>query len=467
MSPTTREDAYGLEITCAAPETLAAWNRALDLYFRFRGDPVGTVAAATDETFIRGPVFSGAMKLLGGQPAREPSVARDLEQARARHGNATAIECQHLQALETLAVGDFTRAADIWDEILETAPNDMLALKASHETYFYAGNLAGMRRSATRALARWSPDQPGYGVALGQYAFALEETGDYAAAESHARLGLDLDAEDCWSLHCLAHVYEMQNRHSEALGLLRSTQPVWYKQTLLSAHIWWHLSLRLVEAERFAEALEIFDQTLGAVDADNPFRLTDGTSLLWRLELMGCAVGDRWRALTEKWVQHGETHSNGFLDFHAAMAFAAGPDPAKGAAFWRSLTTAHDDGGSENAETFRTVVKPLASAVRAFRQDDPSRAADGFAQVEADLQRIGGSLAQRELVDRSHASALCAAGRYDEARRLLDTRLSRWPNRSWLLRGMAVLSEVEGREQEAAALRRRADLGLQSWASPP
>ena len=144
---------------------------------------------------------------------------------------------------------------------------------------------------------RWSPDQPGYGVALGQYAFALEETGDYAAAESHARLGLEISPEDCWSLHCLAHVYEMQSRQDDALGLLRATQAVWREQNLLSGHIWWHLALRLVEAGRFGEALEIFDETLGEVEADNPFRLTDGTSLLWRLELAGCSVGDRWRAI--------------------------------------------------------------------------------------------------------------------------------------------------------------------------
>ncbi len=469
MSPSTREDAYGLEISCGDPASVAAWNSALDLYFRFRGDPLEAVAQAlsSDELFIRGPIFTGVMKLLSGQPSDHASVRQDLERARARRDGATAAELCHLEAFEAMARGELTGAADIWDRILETAPNDMLALKCSHETYFYAGNIAGLRASASRALARWSPEDPGYGVALGQYAFGLEESGDYAAAESHARRALDLSAEDCWSLHCLAHVYQMQDRQSDAIGLLHATQPVWAEQTLLSTHIWWHLCLRLVEAERFDAALEIFDQTLSEVPADNPFRLTDGTSLLWRLELAGVSVGPRWRSLAEKWALHAESHSNAFLDLHAAMAFAACPDLAAAERFWQSLSTAHDGGESENAETFRRVAIPLATAIRAFHRGDHGPAADGFASVLADLHRIGGSRAQRELVDRSIAAALCADGRRAEARDLLGSRLAERPNRIWILRNLARLADAEGDERGAQAYRRHAGQMLQSRPEPP
>ena len=87
MSSPAREDSYGLAISCAGPATVAAWDWALDLLFRFRGDPVGTLspAAESDQTFVRGPIFRGVMRLLGGRAPADPSVQHDLDLARARN----------------------------------------------------------------------------------------------------------------------------------------------------------------------------------------------------------------------------------------------------------------------------------------------------------------------------------------------------------------------------------------------
>jgi hypothetical protein len=67
----------------------------------------------------------------------------------------------------------------------------------------------------------------------------------------------------------------------------------------------------------------------------------------------------------------------------------------------------------------------MAGALRQLAGGEPSAAADGLAALEADLWRVGGSDAQREIIEETRIAALLRAGRYVEARDVLDRRLDR------------------------------------------
>ena len=54
-----------------------------------------------------------------------------------------------------------------------------------------------------------------------------------------------------------------------------------------------------------------------------------------------------------------------------------------------------------------------------------SAAADRLAELGPQVWRLGGSDAQREVVEETRIAALLRAGRYDEAREVLDRRLDR------------------------------------------
>ena len=71
------------------------------------------------------------------------------------------------------------------------------------------------------------------------------------------------------------------------------------------------------------------------------------------------------------------------------------------------------------------VVAPLAGALAAMSCGQSSRAADELAALQTQIWRLGGSDAQREVVEETRIHALLRASRYDEARDLLDTRLDR------------------------------------------
>jgi tetratricopeptide (TPR) repeat protein len=455
-------DNFQTDVSMSGGDTLSAWHAAMADYLNFSGTPVGDLEAVNDNAFLLGPVFCAAMKLLSGMDPAGASVGKNIAAMRKALTRVPGAERGHAAAVEQMLLGNFSAAAHTWDTVLVDRPGDILAHKCSHEAWFLVGDAPAMLESTSAALSRIDTDHPAFAVAAAQHGFALEENGDYAAAESWGRLALEIAPSDCWALHCLAHVYETQNRHSDAMALLDAKKPFWSEQNLLNAHIWWHLALRQIEIGDFASALSVFDAHLSDVAASNRFRLTDGTSLLWRLELAGVDVGARWMMMAEKWAQNVTLHTNAFLDMHAALAFSRCPDVPASQVFFDSLDTAFEGSADENAETFHTVVKPL---VRAFSRysTNPLAASSEIEVLLPDLHRLGGSIVQREIVERSYSSALLATGQYAKSERWLAPKLAQHPNTPWVLRDAAQAAMQRGDTANSTLLLRRADLMFGSF----
>ena len=70
-----------------------------------------------------------------------------------------------------LIFSNWVEATIIWDDILQTHPTDILALKLAHDTYFYLGYQKEMKDSVERVLPHWSPDIPLYGLVQYLYIF--------------------------------------------------------------------------------------------------------------------------------------------------------------------------------------------------------------------------------------------------------------------------------------------------------
>jgi hypothetical protein len=73
----------------------------------------------------------------------------------------------------------------------------------------------------------------------------------------------------------------------------------------------------------------------------------------------------------------------------------------------------------------REVIAPLCDAFTALVEHRFHDAAHGLDATLPVLRKVGGSAAQREVVEETLLYALVSAGRSDAARRLLDARLDR------------------------------------------
>jgi hypothetical protein len=107
-----------------------------------------------------------------------------------------------------------------------------------------------------------------------------------------------------------------------------------------------------------------------------------------------------------------------FLALHAAVTLLALGDRA-------GLRALASYAGTHERATFREVAAPLSEALLLMASGDCSRGADRLAALAPQVVRLGGSDAQREVVEEARICALLRADRYDEARAVLDARLDR------------------------------------------
>ena len=427
-------DAQGHDVT-GTPSSVESLDRAIADYYALGGDPVGKLKAAlsTDPSFALGATAIAALFLVGGFRADHAEVKSALKAARAAVGHATPRERLHLEAVETWAEGRLRDAAAVYEEILVDSPTDALALRLAQDAYFLMGQSAAMRDSVARVLPEWRDDDPLTSFVLGARAFGLEETGDYLGAEAAAREALARNPADAWAAHALAHVFEMTGRPEEGVDFLQASRDDWAGAHFMAGHNGWHLGLYLIELGRIDEVLAGFDrQMLPVLANDAALDRIDAASLLWRLELEGVDVGARWAPVRKAWAAHVHDHVLAFNDLHLALAL--GREPKLAAMLGDSLDAYALEGEGDNAVVMRQIGRPLIDAMLSFAKGDYAEAVEGIQPLRYDVWRIGGSHAQREIVDLTLLAAAERAGESRLARALTAERAALRPTARWKAR---------------------------------
>ncbi|XP_031794403.1 tetratricopeptide repeat protein 38 [Sarcophilus harrisii] len=354
---------------------------------------------AADPTFVMGHVIANGLALIGTgtSVALDPGLRLSMETMveLSRKQLLTEREKLHVMAVEMFAKGCLPKACTIWEQILQDYPTDMLALKFSHDTYFYLGYQLQMRDSVARVFPHWAPSIPLSSYVKGIYSFGLMETNLYDQAEQLAREALATDPRDAWSVHTKAHIYEMRAQVREGLTFMESTEPYWMDRDMLACHNYWHWALYLIEGgprrrgaslrrpgpgaagagraepggsakrgpatscSRREEApsrqagspsrqpaadpdpwrpvsaggehelaLTIYDQHIAPslLATGSMLDMVDSCSMLYRLQMEGVHVGDRWQAVLPVTKPHSRDHILLFNDAHFLMSFLGAKD---------------------------------------------------------------------------------------------------------------------------------------------
>ena len=206
-------------------------------------------------------------------------------------------------------------------------------------------------------------------------------------------------------------------------------------------HIWWHKSLFHLELGQYDAALALYDGPMRSTQRPVSLSLTNATALLWRLDTLGCDTGDRWRDLAALWEGHADGKCLVFGDIHAAMAeLRSGQE----ALVERRLAAMRETAASsvEAAGLYRTVGVPIVEGLAAFHRGAWAEAVELLLPVRFDLWQIGGSYAQRDVVNWTLTEAAVRAGQRDVALSLaherLATRSRSAPNRRFLRQAEAI-----------------------------
>jgi tetratricopeptide (TPR) repeat protein len=406
-------DLHGLSLTTSQAAAAEAFNRALRAYLGYRADLSEHVKAAlqADPAFCLGHCLKGYLMMLTYNRATVGLAADAHRTAAQLAPGATAREQAHVRALGQWSAGDLDGALREWEEILALWPEDALALRLAHFNYFWLGRARDMRASLERVAPGWTAQMEAYPTLLSCLSFALEETGDYAAAERAGRDAVARDPQDVWGAHAVAHVLEMQGRRDEGIAWLASLERHWEGKSNIVHHLWWHRALFHLGRRETDAVLELYDRRfrnlaspLVAAMPDLYIDVQNAASMLFRLELRGVDPGSRWSELADKAETRIGDCLSAFTLPHWMMALsAAGRDAAAA----KMLEGMREFGATRasTAAVVREVALPVCQAVLAHRRGENDAAVALMAPVLDRLHELGGSHAQRDVLSQLHLDA--------------------------------------------------------------
>lgn len=390
-------DARGLEVTGAGARALEHYERALEGFLSWTGEPrlEARCARETAPGFVMGHLLEAYLHLCSRDPAASEEARRALERAKALPMNAR--ERAHAAAIATTLRGDWGYGAQQLGRILEWHPRDLLALAVAHTFDYYLGNTRGLHVRVEGAQRAFSSADPGYAGVLAMLAFGLEEAGEYARAEDNAFAALALEPRSIRAHHARTHVLEMQGRAAEGIRWMGERAAFWTGHGASSTHVWWHLALHHLELGNARHALAIYDRRIASGDAPALNELIDASALLWRLELHGTDPGARWQVLAERWAPRAEDAFCAFNDLHAMMAFVGAGRRDLAQRLLQAQQRRLPQGGT-NAGMLWTVGLPASQSLAAYGEEDYDLAAHLLRPLPEVSHRLGGSRAQHGLL---------------------------------------------------------------------
>jgi hypothetical protein len=420
-------DRYGLPLRTTQPEARDAYVAGCD---RILEGSAG-VKAALSRAVAADPAFALAHAALGRGLFLEADVkgAREaVARARALAAGASVREQSHVNALALAIEGGVPDALAATRAHLAEHPRDAMVLAPATGVFGQIG-FSGRQTRETELYELMDALAPHYGDDWwfdSQHAFAACECGRLDEARALIERSTTANPASGHGAHIKAHVlYEMGEARA-GYDYLEAWRPGFDRAGLMHCHLSWHVALFALELGLIERAWRVYRADVHPGGSWGPPLnvATDAPAFLWRCELAGePRMRGLWQEVKEYALRAFPKAGVPFADVHTAVACVANDDFAnldRLAAELRERLAAGKlaPGG---------VVPALADAFAAYAKGDWGSAIARFEQALPETVRIGGSRAQRDLVELTLLAAYLKAGRPEAARALIARRVDRHP----------------------------------------
>jgi uncharacterized NAD(P)/FAD-binding protein YdhS len=424
-------DPLGLPLSTTA-EAAAAYNAGLERLMRLQSgaDEKLLEAVALDPGFA---VAHAALAMLGHEGGASADVAASLESARQAARERADDRERSLVDVVGRRVEDVRRSGStaLMSHIARH-PRDVLAVSAAVPTIAFSG-VTDIQQEAWELVEGLAPAYGDHWWYISLLAFTRQDQSRFDDAGLLAESALECEPTSGHAVHAQTHVMYETGRHDAGRAWLDNWVAESGRAASHRAHFSWHAALHELamgdtEAVRQRYYTQLAPPTVTGVRA-----LIDSASLLWR-----------WVVTTSGWDAAAGTSSfagetapppvecvldaagpelldrpeTPFVALHSALALAAAADLPR-----LARLRAHCADSSELA--VRTTVATVCDALLAAGEQQWGRAAQLLTDVLPGLPRIGGSAAQREIVEETLLYCLVSDGQAERALTLLDGRLDR------------------------------------------
>ena len=390
-------DAFGNTVHCSSAAAVRAYDRAVDHYLHaFPG-----VQEAADEALAHDPGFALAHVLRGlfdamyghGDEARQSL-------ARAHDGLAGASdrERDHVALIGLIIEGRTRDALSAVELHANRYPTDVVTVApavGAYGLFAFSGRADhdAARFAFVEHIAAHFP--AGFPWLLAHRGWCRIECG---AVDEGLAMALEAIAQrpaNGHNAHMVMHGYYEKGDAASAQGFLTHWMLSYPDHALMWGHLQWHWALAELALGRDDLALErLLGPILDYLPRGTPFmNLADVVALLWRLGLRGTRTS-AWSAAREHARLFFPNGSNPFGELHLAMLAAAYRERGELEECERRVESLARTGHEGAA-----VVRHWAVALKALIDGNTPEASKAFDACRAELPRIGGSRAQRGIVE--------------------------------------------------------------------
>ena len=395
-------DHLGNPLSCRSNDAVRAYDHGVDCHLHAWPGALAAfqTAVAHDPGFA---LAHAAMALVLLAQGRAPEARAAVAAARAGFDSLDAREQSHVALVSLIAEGKPLQALDAVIDHAQHWPTDALAQSTalgafglfafSGRTDHNQARLAFVRRLAPRY-----PDDNAW--VLTHLSWAHTEAGMPDAGLWLIEHSLAVRSANGNAAHVMMHARFERQEPEQALRFINDWLVRYPDDAVLFGHLHWHAALCEIDLGQ-TEAAE--RRLVGFIEPHLRHALplvgmTDMASLLWRLGLQGHGPLS-WAAAQEHAARSFPNGGNAFVELHLAMLAAARRDTRALASGAARLQRAADAGQAAAPVALRWVA-----GLAALLAGETEVARQHLQACLAESARLGGSHAQRTIVDRTLAA---------------------------------------------------------------
>ncbi|HSD41603.1 MAG TPA: tetratricopeptide repeat protein [Burkholderiales bacterium] len=355
------------------------------------------------------------------KPAREAAArARGLAHA------ATPREQSHTNAIALALEGKPVDALAATRAHLANWPRDAMVLAPATGVFGLIG-FSGRQAREPELYELLTGLAPHYGDDWWfrcVHAFAASETSRLDEALRLIEPSMAANPRNAHGAHSKVHVLHEMGEMAQVLDYLEDWMPGLDKRSLLHCHLSWHVALTALALGKLDRAWQAYRSGVHPGGSWGPpiNVVSDCAAFLWRTELAGeRRRPELWREVQEYALKSFPKAGVPFADVHTAVACVANGDHA---ALERLVGEMRDRIAAGKFPP-GAVVPTIGEGFAAYAKNDWNAAIRLFEQALPETVRIGGSRAQRDLVEHTLLAAYLKAGRAGDARKLIERRTER------------------------------------------
>jgi tetratricopeptide (TPR) repeat protein len=374
-------------------------------------------ALAADAGFALAHVALARQLQMLGRMAEAQAALADAEGLASSGGaDLSQREQAHIGIFKLLLSGQGAAALAAIATHVQDFPRDAMVVQPAIGVFGLIG-FSGLPGREAEQLAFTTMLAPHYGAdwwMLGSHAFSQIEAGQTAKAAASAEQSLAIHPRNANAAHYKAHIHYEAGEGQAGYAYIDAWRRDYPKESVLHCHCSWHVALWALEQGDIEKMWQVVDADVAPYAAWGPAInvMTDTTAILYRAELAGVPVSaDRWQQVSDYAQQFFPKPGIAFADVHAALAHGMAGNGAALAAVIKDAAGPAADLVARLGEGFAALVAGRWAEAQAH-----------LASTLSDHERIGGSRAQRDLIEYALLGALLKQGKTETAKVMLTSR---------------------------------------------